>query len=134
MLSDNVAVADTPIVLKTHETNAAFARERRGLGQRELALRFDQVRLIDAAHGLGVAATRGFASEFRCAQRLHVNVADAGFRQACGEHVLGEARTAGIGDLAHVHERFHFRGFQRLNEIRNTDAFVADGPDAAHCR
>ena len=134
MLRDDAAMADAPIVLKAHQANTALAGERRSLREGELAFRLDQVRFVDSAHGFGVAATRRFAPEFRGAERLHVNVADAGLGEAGRKHMLGKAGAARIGDFAHIHQRFHFRGFQRCHEIWNTDAFIADGPDAAHCR
>jgi hypothetical protein len=128
VLGDDIAVADPPVMLKAHEADALLARERRRFRQRELALRLDQSRFEDSTHRLGIAATRGFAASFRRAERLHVNVADAGVSEARGKHVLGKAGASRIGDLAHVDQCFHFRGFQHRDEIRNTDAFVADRP------
>lgn len=134
MLRDDVAMADAPIVLKTHQANAALAGERRCLRQRELTFRFDQARLVDAAHGFGVATARRLASQFRRAERLYVNVADAGFSKAGGEHMFGKARAARVGDLAHVHQRFHFRGAQRCDEVGDADALVTDGPKTCQVR
>jgi len=41
MLGHDVAMADAPIVLETHQADAGLACERRCLGQRELTFRFD---------------------------------------------------------------------------------------------
>ena len=133
-LGDDVAVADAPIVFEAHQADAAFACELSRFRKRKLAFRFGEAPLENAMHRLGVTTTRGFAAKFWSAERLYVNVADAGVGQARRENVLGETGAAREWDVAHVHQRLHFRRFQRNDEIRNTDAFIADGPDAAHCR
>jgi hypothetical protein len=85
-------------------------------------------------HRLGIAATRGFAAGLRRPERLHMNVADTGVSEAGSQYLLGKAGAARIGDLAHIDQGFHLRGFKRCDKIWSTDAFVADGPDAAHRR
>ncbi len=127
-------MADAPIVLKAHEADATFAGELRGFCQRKLTLRLGKASFENPAHRLRVAAPCGLPPSLRRAERLHMNVTDVCLGQAGGKHMLGEASPARIGDLAHIHERPDFRRLQRRHKIRNADAFVADGPDAAHCR
>jgi hypothetical protein len=134
MLGDNIAVAEAPVMLKAHQADTPFAGKRRGFRQRKLAFRLDQPRFVDTAHGFGVATSRRFAAGFRRAERFHVNVADALFSEAGGEQMFGKAGAPRIGDLAHIHQCLHFRGFQCRDEIWDTDALVADGPDPAQCR
>jgi hypothetical protein len=85
-------------------------------------------------HRLGVAATRGFAAGLGRPERLHVDIADASIGEARSQHVLGKTGAPRIGHFAHVDQCFHLRGYERRDKNWDTDALVADGPDAAHCR
>ena len=134
MLCNDAAVADAPIVLETHQADAVAVGKFRCLRERKLAFRFNETSFIDADHGFGVATSRRFAPELRRAQRLHVDVADADLSEASGEHMLGKSGAARIGDLAHIDKCPNLCGLQRSDKIRNTNALVADGPDAAHCK
>lgn len=131
MPRDDRAVAQAPVVLQAHEADAALAGELGGFRKRELTFRFDQSRFEETLHGRGVAAACGLPAGFRRAERFHVKIEDAALGEAGGEHVLGKAGAARIGDFAHVHQHFHLGGFERGDEVADADTLVADGPDAA---
>ncbi len=132
MLGDDIAVADAPIVFKAHEADAAFACKLSGFPKRELAFRLGDLGLENAMHGLDVAAPCRFATELRRAERLHMNIADAGVGKACCKHVLGEAGASRKRNVANVHQRLYFGASEGGDEIPDANALVADRPDAAH--
>jgi hypothetical protein len=134
MLRDDVAMTHAPIVFQTHKAYTRLAGQFRCLREGKLALRLSQSCFEDALHGFRIAAARRLASGLRRAQSLHVHVGDACSIQACSEHGFGKAGAARIGDGAHIHHRLHFCSLQSCDEIRNTGALIADGPDAAHCK
>jgi hypothetical protein len=79
------AVALAPIVLQAHQTDPAFTREIRRLGQGQLTFRFEQPRLEHPMHGFDIALARRVAPRFGRAERLHVHIGYSGLIKAGGQ-------------------------------------------------
>src|SRR5690606_25673056 len=105
---------------------AAFDHLHQG-GELILSFLGLEVLQVDAAHFLMAAGSRGGAPVCWRAQAAKLEIVDPGFSKACRQRILRESGSAGARDRPDVDEDLYAGALQRLDEVANGGALVADG-------